>query len=79
MKAHPHGRTVPLAMPSKKPERQFKVGDHVIVSLAGGQIVEATVRAVVNRTDGVRLQVDYGKDETALVELWQVRAEEGSQ
>ena len=23
---------------------------------------------------GVRLQVDYGKDETALVYLWQVRA-----
>jgi hypothetical protein len=31
-------------------------------------------KAVVNQTDGVRLQVDYGKDETALVYLWQVRA-----
>jgi hypothetical protein len=28
---------------------------------------------VINRTDGVRLQVDYGRDETALVYLWQVR------
>jgi hypothetical protein len=28
----------------------------------------------VDRTDGVRLQVNYGKDETALVELWRVRA-----
>jgi hypothetical protein len=63
-------------MPSKKPERQFKMGDRVIVSLAGGQIVEASVRVVVNRADGVRLQVDYGHDETALVELWQVRTEE---
>jgi hypothetical protein len=32
------------------------------------------VKAIINRTDGVRLQVDYGKDETALVYLWQVRA-----
>jgi hypothetical protein len=32
--------------------------------------------AIINRTDGVRLQVDYGKDETALVYLWQVRADE---
>jgi hypothetical protein len=30
------------------------------------------VKAVINRTDGVRLQVDYGKDEAALVYLWQV-------
>ena len=26
----------------------------------------------MERTDGLRLQVDYGKDETALVELWRV-------
>jgi hypothetical protein len=31
--------------------------------------VEATVKAVINRTDGVRLQVDFAKDETALVEM----------
>jgi hypothetical protein len=29
---------------------------------------------IVDRTDGARLQVDYGKDETALVERWRVRA-----
>jgi hypothetical protein len=63
-------------MPSrKKPEgdHQFKVGDPVSVTLHTGQIVDGTVRAVVPHTDGVRLQVDYGKDETALVELWRVR------
>ena len=59
---------------SKKPDRQFKVGDRVTVSLSSGRIVEAKVKAIVNQTDGVRLQVDYGKDETALVYLWQVRA-----
>ena len=35
-------------------------------------IVEGTVRAIVERTDGIHLQVDYGNDETALLELWRV-------
>jgi hypothetical protein len=35
-------------------------------------MVEATVKAVIERTGGKRLQVDFGKDETALVYLWQV-------
>jgi hypothetical protein len=61
-------------VPSKRPKREFKVGDRVTVSLPSGRVVEATVKAVINRTHGVRLQVDYGKDETALVYLWQVRA-----
>lgn len=60
-------------MPSKKPERQFKVGDRLLVSLSSGRIEEAVVRAVVNDADGVRLQVDFGHDETALVHAWQVR------
>jgi TPP-dependent indolepyruvate ferredoxin oxidoreductase alpha subunit len=50
----------PWPVPSKKLEREFKVGERVIVSLAAGQIVEATVKAIVNRADGVRLQVDCG-------------------
>ena len=53
---------------------EFKVGDRVTVSLSAGRVVEGVVKAIINRTDGVRLQVDYGKDETALVYLWQVRA-----
>ena len=59
---------------SKKPddEHHFKVGDRVSVTLHTGLLVDATVRAIVQRTDGVHLQVDYGKDETALVELWRV-------
>jgi transcription antitermination factor NusG len=57
----------------KKPERQFKVGDRVTVSLSSGRVVEATVKAVIYYKDEPRLQVDYGKDETALVYLWQVR------
>jgi hypothetical protein len=30
------------------------------------------VKAVIERTDGKLLQVDFGKDKTALVHLWQV-------
>ena len=44
---------------------QFKVGDEVTVSLHTGRIVDAVVKAIMDRTDGARLQVDYGKDETA--------------
>jgi len=58
----------------KKPDDpQLKVGDRVTVSLSAGRVVDGVVKAVINRTDGARLQVDYGKDETALVFLWQVR------
>lgn len=59
----------------KKPNpgpRQFKVGDRVKVMLPLGHIVEATIRAVIEHTDGIRLQVDYGKDQTALVRASQV-------
>jgi hypothetical protein len=64
------------AMPAKKkaanPEQDYTVGDRLKVNLHTGRIVEATVKAVIERTDGKRLQVDFGKDETALVHLWQV-------
>jgi len=50
------------------------VADHVCVqvSLHTGRIVDAVVRAVVNKPEGVHLPVDYEKDQTALVELWRV-------
>jgi hypothetical protein len=68
-------RTFLRAPAGKKPDdRQFKVGDRVTVSLSAGRVGDAIVKAIINRTDGVRLQADYGKDETALVYLWQVRA-----
>jgi hypothetical protein len=50
----------------------FVVGDHVKVNMHRGRIVDATIKAIIERTDGKRLQVDFGKDETALVYLWQV-------
>ena len=60
-------------MPAKKqPDRRFEVGDKIRVKLATGQMVDATVRAVIENTDGVQLQVDFGHDETALIHAWQV-------
>jgi len=49
-------------VPKKNPDREFHVGDRVKVSLPLGHIVLATIRAIVERTDGVKLQVDYGND-----------------
>jgi hypothetical protein len=43
------------------------VGDHVRVSMHGGKIVEATIKAVLDTTDGLKYQVDFGKDQTATV------------
>jgi hypothetical protein len=66
------------AMPAKKKashseqNASYAVGDRVKSNLHTGRIVDATVKAVIDNTDGKRLQVDFGKDETALVHLWQV-------
>jgi hypothetical protein len=57
--------------------RKHKVGDHVLVKLSGGRIVEAEVKAIVDTTEGVRLQVSFG-EETALIYPWQI-VEEGRQ
>jgi hypothetical protein len=51
----------------------YKVGQLVVVRLNDGRIVEAKIRAVVEQTNGLHLQVDYGHDETALVHEKQVR------
>ena len=43
--------------------RNYNVGDVVQVKLSGGRIVQAAIKAVVETTEGVRLQVSFG-DET---------------
>jgi hypothetical protein len=62
-----------LGVPKKSnpAPRQFKVGDHLLVKLTAGRIVEATVKAVIETTNGVRLQVSFG-DETARIYEWQI-------
>ena len=51
--------------------RNYKVGDHVLVKLSGGRLVQATIKAIIDTTDGVRLQVSFG-DETTRIYLWQI-------
>ncbi len=51
--------------------RQYKVGDHVQVKLSGGRIVQATIKAIIDTTDGIRLQVSFG-EETALIYPWRI-------
>ena len=65
-------------VPAKKnpeDERRFSVGDRVQVTLSSGRIVPATIKAISHYKHGPKFQVDYGKDETALVFQWQVRRE----
>jgi hypothetical protein len=41
------------------------------VKLGGGRIVEATIKAIVDATEDVRLPVSFG-DETVRIYLWQI-------
>jgi hypothetical protein len=53
--------------------KQPKVGDHIRVSMHGGRIVDAVIKAVHDEyTDGPRYQVDFGNDQTALIREWQI-------
>jgi len=56
----------------KKPDRQYKVGDKIRVNLHHGKIEDAVVKAVIEHTDGLKLQIDFGREQTALIDLWQV-------
>jgi hypothetical protein len=51
--------------------RKHMVGDHVLVKLSGGRLVQATIKAIVDTTDNVRPQVSFG-DETARIYEWQI-------
>ena len=44
-------------VPAKHPKREFKVGDKIRVHLHHGKIEDAVVRAVIEDTDGTKLQV----------------------
>ena len=61
---------------SKEPKREFKVGDKIRVNLHHGKIEDVTVKAVIDNTDGLKLQVDViGIDLTALIGGRQVSSE----
>ena len=49
----------------------YEVGDRVKIKLTGGRLVDAEIKAIVETTQGKRLQVSFG-DETARIYVWQV-------
>jgi hypothetical protein len=56
-------------MPKKQ---KLRVGDQVKVKLHTGEVVDAIVRVVLEEVSDIKLQVDYGHDETALGNASQV-------
>jgi hypothetical protein len=51
---------------------EMGLDEHVIVKLSNGRIEEARINRVIRHSNGTKPQVDFGHDETPLVELWQV-------
>jgi hypothetical protein len=49
-------------MPEQCAMREPKVGDHAQVKLSVGRIVQATIKAVVETTEGLRIQVSFGSE-----------------
>jgi hypothetical protein len=54
------------------PDKHPKVGDKIKVNMHAGKIVDATIKAIIDSTDGMKYQVDFGFDQTALVQEWQI-------
>jgi len=50
---------------------EFKIGEHIRVKLTGGRLVDAEIKAIIETTQGKRLEVSFG-NETARIYLWQV-------
>jgi hypothetical protein len=60
-------------MATKTPEGGgHKVGDKITAKLHDGRKVDATIRAVFQQDGETKLNIDYGHEETATIELWQV-------
>jgi len=49
----------------------FKVGQHINVKLSGGRLVDTEIKAIIETSDGIRLQVSFG-EEAARIYIWQV-------
>jgi uncharacterized protein YheU (UPF0270 family) len=56
-------------------KNEYKVGDHVQISL-NNQIMDVVIRAVIEDSSGLRLQVDFGHEQTSLIHEWQVVKEQ---
>jgi hypothetical protein len=49
-----------------------KVGACIHVSMHGGKIVDAVIKAIIDKTDGLHYQIDFGNEQTALISERQV-------
>ena len=50
---------------------EYEVGDGIKVRLTGGRLVDVEIKAIVETSEGKRLQVSFG-EETARIYVWQV-------
>lgn len=46
-------------------QQTIEVGDKIRLSMHGGRIVDAVVKAILDTTDGLKYQVDFGQDQMA--------------
>jgi len=49
-------------------KRELKVGDKIRVNLHHGKIEDAVVKAVIQHTDGLKLQVDVTEARTTVLQ-----------
>lgn len=56
----------------KGSNESLRVGDRILIKLPAGNVSEGTIKAVIEETDGRKLQVAFGYDHTALIEEWQI-------
>ena len=61
-----------MAKKKESEDGNYKVGDRIKAKLHDGRIVDATVRAVSQQDGETRLNIDYGHEETATIELGQI-------
>jgi hypothetical protein len=50
----------------------LKVGDKIRVCMHGGKIVDAVIKAIIDKTDALHYQIDFGNEQTALIREWQI-------
>ena len=54
------------------PDKPRKVGDKIRVNMHSGKIVDATVKAIIDTVGGVKYQIDFDVQRTALISEWQI-------
>lgn len=44
----------------------------ISVSMHGGKIVDAVIKATIDKMDGLHYQVDFGNEQASLIREWQI-------